>query len=174
MELRVDDHIVLKSVREGMAGELFALVDSNRAHLRVFLPWVDHNTEEKHTLAFIKKRIKEEKGEEAVVLAIFVQGELAGLVSLFHIDKLNQNANMGYWIAEKWQGKGVMRKSCQALMEHAFQNRGLHRVELRCVLQNERSQRRAESLGFVKEGLLKGAIFLYGEFLDAYIYGKTK
>lgn len=77
---------------------------------------------------------------------------------------------MGYWLDKEHGGKGIMRKCVKVLIDYGFNSLKLHRIEIRCVTNNIRSQNVAESLGFQKEGVLKDAIHHYGEYFDAVLY----
>ena len=169
--MKIDESLSLRSLGEEDAEVLFNLVDANRAYLREFLGWLDYNTTTANSLAFIKQaKVKWEK-LESLTFAIYLSQTLVGLVSLDGIDHLNHSASIGYWIDQKYQGLGIMTKSTRALMQFAFAELKLHRLELKCALHNDRSRKVAEKLGFEREGLLKGAIAHYGQYFDAYIYG---
>ncbi len=64
-----------------------------------------------------------------------------------------------------------MTKACRALMEYAFENVHLHRVEIKAAEKNERSRAIPERLGFQKEGCLRGAEQVNGRHLDVIVYG---
>lgn len=168
--LTIDDEIVLKPLIDEDADRLFELVDQNRHHLREFLGWLDNNTSKDDSLAFIQEEKEQLKKKKAVTLGIHYKGHLVGLISLDCIDHLNFCANIGYWISKKYQGHGIMSRCTKKVIEYGFNDLKLHRLELRCVPHNPKSQRVAEKLGFTNEGRLKGAIAHYGEFFDAFIY----
>lgn len=169
--LKVDEEIFLKLIEEYEANILFELVDANRHYLKQFLAWLDQNTSSTHSLSFIKKEIEKFEKMETLTLGIFFSDKLVGLISLHNIDLLNRNASIGYWIAEKYQGKGIIFRSASVLIKYAFTNLKLHRLELRCALHNRKSKNIAEKLGFSNEGILKEAIAHYGVYFDAYLYG---
>ena len=84
------------------------------------------------------------------------EGEFAGRVSLFALDRRIPAGEIGYWLATAHTGRGFMREAVAALVNTAL-SAGLRRVEIRCDPRNVRSARIAESLGFVREGVLRGA-----------------
>jgi RimJ/RimL family protein N-acetyltransferase len=49
----------------------------------------------------------------------------------------------------------------------------LHRIEIRCVVENERSRRVAQGLGYTLEGILAEAYYLHGNFRDLALYAMT-
>ena len=78
---------------------------------------------------------------------------------------------MGYWLDKEAQGTGLMTRSCSALLEHAFAELDLNRVEIRCAVDNARSRAIPERLGFRLEGQLRQAEWLYDRFVDHAVYG---
>jgi ribosomal-protein-serine acetyltransferase len=66
-----------------------------------------------------------------------------------------------------------MSRACAALVTHAFRNLLLHRVEIRCAVDNGRSRAIPERLGFLLEGTLAGAHVLQGQFCDIALYAMT-
>jgi ribosomal-protein-serine acetyltransferase len=78
----------------------------------------------------------------------------------------NQIGYIGYWLAASYQGKGIMTKSCQMLIDYAFETLKLHRVVITCATENQRSRAIPLRLGFTHEGVARGAELLYGRFLD--------
>lgn len=171
LSLNAGMDIFLKIVKEEDVDTLFALVEANRDHLRQFLGWVDSNTSRLDSLAFIRGEIAKLKQLETATFAIYYVDSLAGLISLHNIDHLNRSANIGYWIAKKHQGKGLILKSTKAVIQYAFQELKIHRIEIRCATHNLRSQKIPEILGFVKEDTLREAIACNNKYFDAHVYG---
>ncbi len=168
--LQVDDKIALKLPSFKDAEELFAVVDRNRNYLRQYLPWVDHNVSVNNTKAFIKECRKQFKNSSGFSLCIFYQGKIVGTIGLHYIDKVNRKTEIGYWISEDYQSKGIILKSCLALITYFFDKLKLHRIEIHCAIHNEASQRIPEKLRFTKEGVLRQATYLNGQFYDTFIY----
>lgn len=102
---------------------------------------------------------------------IFAGGELRGFVGLFHIDSRFKSAEIGYWLDAEAEGQGLARRAASALLDYAFTELGLHRVDLRCAATNARSIRLAERLGFSLEGRQRKADEIGGEWLDLLCYG---
>ena len=98
--------------------------------------------------------------------------EIIGLVSLTSIDYINQSAEFHIMIGErKNQGKGAGTFAVQAMLDHAFQNMNLQRVELTVLESNERAKHLYEKCGFICECRRRRAIFKIGQFMDVLEYG---
>lgn len=169
--LKIDEDIVLKLLEEKDSETLFALVDENREHLREFLGWLDYNQSSSDSLTFIKREKEKLARFDSLTLAIYFSNTFVGLISLYNIDTANHTACMGYWIAQKYQSKGIIVKSARGVIQYALEKLNFHRIEIRCAIHNVRSQKVIENLGFAKEGLLKSSIFHYGKYFDSYLYG---
>ena len=97
--------------------------------------------------------------------------EIIGLVSLMNIDHLNQCAEFHIMIgSSENQNKGAGTFAVNAMLDHAFRNLNLQRVELSCNVSNTRAQHVYEKAGFVREGLKRRARFKHGSFIDVIQY----
>ena len=95
----------------------------------------------------------------------------AGTIGTHKINWLNRKVEIGYWIASKFQGQGIITSACRALIDYAFREWNLNRVEIHCATTNKRSCRVAERLGFQWEGVLREAQLVGTRYLDLNVYG---
>lgn len=147
VELELDPALSLRMLSEEDSEELFELVQANRAYLREWLPWVDDNTELRHTHEFILSTVLEYQQGEALHLGVRVDGRLRGVVG-FNSMAPGGEGEIGYWLDEPMQGSGVMTRACRALMEYGFEVLRLTRQTIVCHPRNQRSRRIAERLEF--------------------------
>jgi ribosomal-protein-serine acetyltransferase len=152
------------------AEELFALTDSNRAYLRTWLPWLDWVTGVADTQKFIQSSIQQFAENRGFVAVIRYENWIAGVVGYNEIDWHNQVGYIGYWLAESYQGQGIMTTSCQAIIDYGFMKLNLNRLVIACASQNRRSRAIPERLGFSHEGTAREAEWLYNQFVDHEIY----
>jgi ribosomal-protein-serine acetyltransferase len=157
-------------LEEKHAEELFALIDRNRDHLRRWLPWVEATLTAADSAAFIRRSLDQQARQEAVVDGVFLEGRLAGVVSLVRVDLANRSAMIGYWLGEVQQGKGLMTRACQAMIDYAFGEMGLNRLEIKAAPGNSKSLAVAVRLGFSLEGVERQAAWLYDHFEDMVVY----
>jgi len=165
----IQEGVCLKLLEERHAAEIFAVVDRERAYLREWLPWVDPTTEVDHTREFIKSTLLQFANNEGLVAGIWRRDEFAGIIGTHKIDWLNRKVEIGYWLASKFQGRGIVTSACRALTGHAFEGWGLNRVEIHCAVGNEKSCAIPKRLGFQLEGVLREGQFLHGRYLDGNI-----
>jgi ribosomal-protein-serine acetyltransferase len=167
-ELTDDCH--LRLLEEADAEEVYGLVERNRAYLAQWMPWAAEQTLER-TLAFIrtaKRRAAENNGFEA---AIVLDGRIIGALGFPGVDWVARSTSIGYWLGEEHQGRGLMTRAVRALIDHAFGEWELHRVEIRAAADNRRSRAIPERLGFEHEGLLREAERVGERYLDLVVYG---
>lgn len=161
--------IDLRPVEQADAPELAALVAGNRDHLARWLPWAAGNTPER-TAEFVRQSMRQRARDDGFQAALRVKGRIAGVVGFHAIDRQNLATTIGYWLAASYQGRGLMTSAVETLVGHAFDEWGLHRVELRAAPDNARSRAIAARLGFREEGHLREAERFGGEFRDLIVY----
>jgi ribosomal-protein-serine acetyltransferase len=174
MKIQIDETISLDFLEEYHAGELLNLVNANRNYLKKWLIWVDHM----QTVEDFQQHINLTKQKAALGsdfgYAIFYNEKIAGRIGMHHINRQHMIGEIGYWLAEDMQGKGIIAKCCTALINHAFKELGLNRIELKCGLENSKSRAIAEKLEFTREGILRKAELLNGQFIDLYLFSMLK
>lgn len=167
---KIDDEISLKLIEWKDAGRIFELTEQSREYLRQWLPWLDMTTSEEDTKGFIKSsldKIEENKGLTATIL---FRGQIVGVASYNEIDWTNRIAYIGYWIGQDFQGHGIITKVAKVLTTYAFNELKLNRVDIRAAMGNKKSRAIPERLGFVYEGSLRQAEWLYDHYVDHAVY----
>ncbi len=164
---KIDDNTELRLLEERHAEQVFALITEKRERH----PELDKN----FSLEDAQKKIKcdlalfaENKG---LGVGIWYEGNLAGGVRYHEIDWANRVTELGYWINSRFEGKGLVIKTCRVLIDYAFNKLGLNRVVISCVAENLKSRAIPEKLGFRQEGVLRQSEWLQDRFVDMVIYG---
>lgn len=160
----------LRLLEDRHAEPLFQLVDRNRTHLRPWFHFVDATHSADDSRAFIQRSLQKFASQNGFDAGIWFERALAGVIQLLSIDWTDKRAAIGYWLGEEFQGRGLAPRACSAVLDHAFAELGLHRIEIRCAPANRRSRAIPERLGFTQEGILRGAVLLHGRFEDSMIY----
>jgi ribosomal-protein-serine acetyltransferase len=159
----------LRLLRESDVDELHALIESNREHLARWLPWAAEQTHA-DTARFVDWSVAQAREGNGFQAAIVRDARIAGVIGFHGIDRQHSSTSIGYWLAEGAQGRGTMTAALRAMVDEAFTSWGLHRVEIRASVENERSRALIERLGFRFEGVARGAFRLGGEFRDDAVY----
>jgi ribosomal-protein-serine acetyltransferase len=166
----IDSVTSLRVLREADAEELFALTDANREHLRRWLPWVDLVTSEEDSHSFLESVSAQREEGRGPTFGIEHAGRLVGVVGFLPIDRVNRCGEIGYWLAEGAQGRGLMTRACGFVVRYGFLTLDLHRIQIAAGTENRGSRAIPERLGFRFEGILRGRENLYGTFIDHAMY----
>ncbi len=170
----VDDGLELRLVEERDADEIFRATEANRAYLREWLPWVDSTRSVQETRAFIERSLEQVRLSDGFQCRILADGRFAGMIGYLYHDWKNLRTEIGYWLQRDLQGRGIMTRATGALVDFAFENLGLNRVEVRAATDNRRSRAVPERLGFIQEGVLREAAWLNNHFIDLVVYAKLR
>jgi ribosomal-protein-serine acetyltransferase len=152
------------------APELFRLVDANRAYLRRWLPWLDATRSVADVLAFGERVERARREGSGLTLLVRQRGALRGVLGFNPLDAANHSGDLGYWLAEDAQGRGLMTAAVRALLDHGFAELGLNRAVIRAASGNRRSRAIPDRLGFRHEGTLRQAEWLYDHYVDLEVY----
>ncbi len=168
---KIDDNLEMRLLETRHAAQVFALVDSNRDHLRQFLPWVDNNTQLEHSQQFILSCLEQFQSFDGINAGIWQHNQLAGLIGMHYIDWQHRDTEFGYWLGQEFTHQGIITKAAKALLEYLFLELNLERVGIAHATENTASRKVIERLGFKPESLTRDAEWLYTRFHDWQRYG---
>jgi RimJ/RimL family protein N-acetyltransferase len=98
-------------------------------------------------------------------------GELAGEALLWGLDLHNRVGHVGLSLRPAFRGRGLGADTVRVLCRYGFAVRGLHRLQAETLAGNEAMIAAAIRAGFVREGTLRRAAWVDGEFADEVILG---
>jgi RimJ/RimL family protein N-acetyltransferase len=98
-------------------------------------------------------------------------GELAGEAVVWGIDQFHRFAHLGMSLRPSFRGRGLGVDLVRTLCYYAFTVRGLHRLQLETLADNDAMRKAAERCGFVREGTLRRASWVTGDYVDEVILG---
>lgn len=98
-------------------------------------------------------------------------GTLIGSAQLWNIDNHNRSAHIGMGLLPSARGKGYGTDAVAVLCHYGFAVRGLQRLQIETLSDNTAMLRSAERNGFVREGVLRSAAWVIGEFIDEVLLG---
>ena len=84
-----------------------------------------------------------------------------------------QHASIGYWLDIEARGHGYMQEALKLILEFAFDDIGLKRVNISSLPYNQRSRKVIEAVGFEKEGYARNYLQINGVWQDHVLYGMT-
>jgi ribosomal-protein-alanine N-acetyltransferase len=160
---------VIRPLVSGDAAELAELYRANRDFLAPFEP---ARTEEFYTAKGQRRRLEEAAEEgEGWRFAILDGDAIAGRINLTDVIRGPlQLANVGYFVDERRNGRGLATTAVADVVEFAFTEAGLHRLEAGTLPDNFSSQRVLEKNGFERFGLARKLLLLGGEWRDHVLF----
>ena len=170
LTLKVDEQAELRLLQEEDAEEELALWRENHEEYLRWFPGDYQSKTLETTREWIRSNVERFSSNRGFAVGIWHQGELAGVVDLQEIDWVNRKSALGYWLGARFQGKGLMTRACRAIIDHAFAELKLNRIEIRSAPENTKSCAVAERLGFKREGVLRQNELLRGRYLDDVVY----
>ncbi|MBX9802055.1 MAG: GNAT family N-acetyltransferase [Caulobacteraceae bacterium] len=152
-----------------------ALRQASHAYLQ---PWEPLWPEDDLTRAAFKRRLsiygREMEAGNAWPFFIFADSDqsLIGAITLSNVRRgVAETGTLGYWIGQPFAGRGLATAAVRAMVDWAFDDLHLHRVEAACVPDNRASRRVLEKTGFVLEGQARAYLKINGTWADHLLFG---
>ncbi len=150
---------------------VYQLISKNRIHLDRWLRWssaIQTRGDVQQLIDQFQQKLQQGDGFHC---GIWHQNRLAGAVVCWYIHPGNNNAEIGYWLGEAFTGKGLATRAASMAIDHLFNDRGLHRIEMQCGVENTKSRAIPERLGFKLEGIRRESHWITDRFVDHAVYG---
>ena len=166
---RTTPRLELRPFRRRDVEALIAAVGSSLKELEPWLPWVHSRYGRADALRFIRDSAAAWVDGRAYDFAIRrpeSPERHVGNISIWPTSRRERAGEVGYWISSSETGDGIATEAATAMLAVGFEEMALHRVTLRIAVGNAPSERVAEKLGFVHEGLLRKEVLVGGEWLD--------
>jgi len=171
---QIDENLKLVLPTERDAEEIYAVVRENLKELKLWMPWVSDDYSIETARDFIKKNLIEMAENNTFAVAVALNKKIVGTIGLHHFDSANKSVQIGYWLDKQVQGKGLATRCCRVLINYAFKDLGLNRIQINCNVENAKSCHIPERLGFKLEGIHRQVEWLNEEFRDWAVYAMLK
>lgn len=169
--LNIGPDLQLALVQPSFASCYLDIVTSERAYLAQWLPWANNANDEAFFLSFIAKSLQDYAQGKSMTCALIYKHEVVGNVSFNSINQELKKVEIGYWLSEKYQGMGIMTKAVSFLIEYAFSELSMEKVEICAAADNGPSRRVCERLNMGLEGIISNYENVNGEIIDHAVYG---
>jgi ribosomal-protein-serine acetyltransferase len=103
-----------------------------------------------------------------------LNGQFAGSIDIKKSDWTARTCEISYWSAPWARGQGLMTSALKLLTKWILSEQDMERVEVRVATNNIASQRVAEKVGFIREGIARNAGFIHTGRVDLVIYSMVK
>jgi RimJ/RimL family protein N-acetyltransferase len=167
--------IALRPYHPDFAPALFEAARESLAAVGPWMPWLhDGYALENARIWTERQQANFASGIEFDFMILDSSDRFLGAIGLNSVDLANPRANLGYWVRTSAQGRGVATEATHLIIEWAFANTPLVRLEVVISVENAASLRVAEKAGAVREGVLRSRILLHGRMHDAVLYAFIK
>ena len=147
---------------------IYEAVIESRSELSPWMPWCHAGYSQQETISWVESRAGAwVRNEEWSFLIVDPAGRVLGGCGIHLLDLRNGVGELGYWVRTSATRSGVATQAAQRIMEWAFREQGLHRIEILAAVENVASQRVAEKVGAIREGVLRGRLVLNDRRQDA-------
>jgi ribosomal-protein-serine acetyltransferase len=175
MMLKVSNQIVLREIELEDSKDIFETIDSQREYLGRWLPFVAFTRSVDFSRMFIQSILETPYEVREHTFVVLFEDKFAGVIGFKSSDKANRKTEIGYWLSESYQKKGIITDSVIALMNFAFEELGMNRIQIRCGVGNIPSRGIPIRLGFKLEGVERaGELFPDGQYVDLEVFSKLK
>ncbi|MEZ9525101.1 GNAT family N-acetyltransferase [Enterovibrio norvegicus] len=167
----VDNDISLALVQPSFAHDYFDIVSRDRDYLAQWLTWPVHADGIAFFEGFIRHSLHDYADGKSLTCAMLYQGAVVGNISFNTISHDLKKVQIGYWVCQNQQGKGIVSRCVKALVHIAFEKLGMEKVEISAATENAASRAVCERLGFTLEGVIRQAEKLDDRIVDHAVYG---
>ncbi len=160
---------MLRPFRRRDADPLLEAVQASLPELIRWLPWAHHGYGRNDAVAFIRESMSAWREGRAFDFSIRRDARPdrhLGNVSVWFTARGGHVGEVGYWIRTDETGKGLCSQATARVLQIAYEELAMHKVVLRIAIGNLASERIADKLGFVREGLLREELRVNGQWMD--------
>lgn len=165
--------ITIREWKIGDAAELSAALNNKNVmdNLRDGLPY-PYTVDD--ALFYINSCLAADKNEQFCFVIVY-NDEVVGSIGIFRQGNIHfRTAELGYYIGEKFWGKGITTEAVRLACKHVFDNTDIVRIFAEPFAENIGSCRVLEKNGFVLEGILHKNAYKNGEFRDMKMYALVR
>jgi ribosomal-protein-serine acetyltransferase len=145
----------LRPLEPWMADEFLAHLDRAREHI---VPWVSPAfvaTDSKSARAVLQRYADKWAQDAGGIWGIWMEGTLVGGVMFVSFDAALGVCEVGCWLEPSAEGRGLVTRAVERIVDWAVRDRGIQRVEWRTNADNARSINVARRLGMRRDGTLR-------------------
>lgn len=170
-----DGPISIRPIRVRDARPLERELVENRSWLRTWEATSPHGPSSFDTRTSIRSLLANARAGLGLPFVLEWEGELAGQLNVSSISYGSvASASIGYWVSERFAGKGITPTGVALATDYCFYSVGLHRVEICIRPENGPSLRVVEKLGFRYEGLRRRYIHINGDWRDHFCFALVR
>ena len=167
--------VAIRLIRPRDARTLQHELISNRAWLR---QWEATNPEGSGTLdmrSSVRRLLQQHREGSGVPYVMEYDGQIAGQLNVWGMARGSlSSASIGYWVSERFAGRGITPTAVALCTDIGFREMRLHRMEICIRPENRSSLRVVQKLGFRYEGMRRRYIHIDGDWRDHYAFALVR
>ncbi|MGV8913408.1 MAG: GNAT family N-acetyltransferase [Rhodoglobus sp.] len=169
-----DGNIGIRPIRVRDARSLEQELRDNRGWLRQWEATSPVGPSSFDVKSSIRGLLQQSRAGAGLPFVIEHEGDVAGQLNVSSITYGSlASATIGYWVSERFAGKGLTPTAVALATDFCFFQLGLHRMEICIRPENAPSLRVVEKLGFRYEGLRRRFIHIDGDWRDHFCFALT-
>ena len=172
------DHYSLRLLQLGDLDPYFEMVQRNRKRLTDhFVGTVSRTKTLEEAQEFVEEMIRHTISNTYFPYVIIDESDnrIIGFIDLKNIDWSIPKTQIGFYIDESYEGKGIISKALQQIIDYCFNEKGFEKLFMQIHPENMAAQKVAEKCGFELEGTIrKDYKTPSGQLVDLLYYGKVK
>lgn len=172
MALKLENkRIRLRHLRKSDADKIFQYVKDPDIANNTLLP---RPYKRIHACDFITRmtraRRRSKPKDIVFVIELLKTKTLIGMVGIHRIDRVHNNAVIGYWLGKPFRGIGIVPEAVRLSLKYCFHELKLMRIYAAVFTTNKASQKVLTKCGFTLEGTLRKSHFRRGRYHDSFLY----
>ncbi|EZP26820.1 Ribosomal-protein-alanine N-acetyltransferase [Microbacterium oleivorans] len=173
--VRAHGPISIRLVRPRDAKALQTELEQNRSWLRQWEATSPDGPISLDMRSGVRRLLQQYRDGAGVPFVMEYDGEITGQLNVWGIARGSlSSATIGYWVSERFAGRGITPTSVALATDVCFEDLRLHRMEICIRPENTKSLRVVEKLGFRYEGLRRRYIHIDGEWRDHYAFALVR
>ncbi|MFC4012168.1 GNAT family N-acetyltransferase [Nonomuraea purpurea] len=165
-----DDGAELRPLEPWRAEELLTHMNRGREFIGRHIVVPDLVTDLESSRAFLQSYADKTASDTGRIYGIWSDGELVGSVLFRTMDLSHGVAEVGCWLESSAVGKGLVSRAARVIIDWAFEERGIHRVEWVAKTENTASIAVARRLGMSRDGVLRESYLYRGKRHDLEVW----
>ncbi|GHG07368.1 GNAT family N-acetyltransferase [Streptomyces zaomyceticus] len=153
--LPIGDRARLAPLEPWRAPEFLAHIDRARDTVDPWIPWATFSTDLPTATATLQRYADRRATDTGGIFGIWLDGTLVGGVMFTRFDTASGVCEIGCWLEKAGEGQGLVNRACRILVDWAFTERAMSRVEWWVAAGNARSIAAARRLGMTRDGVLR-------------------
>ena len=167
----VDNEITLHLINEAFVSKYVELTKESNEYISQWMAWPLFCKTEDDFKKFVKGSLHKYADGNSMNCSIEYRGEIVGNCGFNTINHDLKVVEIGYWLGKQYQGNGIITRACQYLIDYAFTQLGMHKIQISAAEENTSSRSVCERLGMTLEGIITNREKIGERILNHAIYG---